>query len=370
MSEYQCYEFVALDRPLTSKEMAELRAISTRAEITPTRFWNGYQWGDLKADPAKLVERYFDVHMYFANWGTHRLMLRVPAKRVDAKTLRAYFVGAAACAKVGGEQLILDLHSEVEEPDYDEESQGALDTLVPLRAELIRGDLRVAYLAWLLAVQADEVPDDAIEPPVPPGLSALTAAQAALVEFLRIDEDLLAAAATASTADHDDTEAVRAWAMALSPRAKDRWLARAIDDPDLAVGAELRCTFRKERKRAPRPGRRVAELRAAAEEMRGRREQAERLAREKAKKAAEVAKKKRLDKLASRLDSAWRELEAMIDKKEYDAAMKLAIDLRDLATSAGSAAPFAKPFEEMRKRKLRRRGFFDRWKRENEPRRW
>jgi hypothetical protein len=67
MSEYQCYEFVALDRPLTSKQMAELRAISTRAEITPTRLWNEYQWGDLKADPAKLVERYFDAHMYFAN---------------------------------------------------------------------------------------------------------------------------------------------------------------------------------------------------------------------------------------------------------------------------------------------------------------
>jgi predicted HTH transcriptional regulator len=31
MSEYQCYEFVALDRPLTAKQMAELRAISTRA---------------------------------------------------------------------------------------------------------------------------------------------------------------------------------------------------------------------------------------------------------------------------------------------------------------------------------------------------
>ena len=38
MSEYQCYEFVALDRPLTAKQMAELRAISTRAEISPTRF--------------------------------------------------------------------------------------------------------------------------------------------------------------------------------------------------------------------------------------------------------------------------------------------------------------------------------------------
>jgi len=40
MSEYQCYEFIALDRPLTAKEMAELRAISTTGEITPTRFWN------------------------------------------------------------------------------------------------------------------------------------------------------------------------------------------------------------------------------------------------------------------------------------------------------------------------------------------
>ena len=42
----QCYEFVALDRRLTAKEMAELRSISTRAEITPTRFWNEYNWGD------------------------------------------------------------------------------------------------------------------------------------------------------------------------------------------------------------------------------------------------------------------------------------------------------------------------------------
>lgn len=287
MSEYQCCEFVALDRPLTSKEMAELRAISTRAEITPTRLWNEYQWGNLKADPARLVERYFDAHMYFANWGTHRLMLRVPAKRVDAKALRAYFVGDAARAKVAGEHLILDLHSEDEEPDYYEEGQGSLGALVPLRAELMRGDLRVAYLAWLLAVQAGEVSDRGPEPPVPPGLSALTAAQAALVEFLRIDEDLLAAAAAASTADSDDTEAVRAWAMALSPRAKDQWLSRAVDDPDLTVGAELRRTFRSERKGAPRHGRRVAGLRAAAEKMCEKRERAESLAPEKAKKAAE-----------------------------------------------------------------------------------
>jgi hypothetical protein len=43
MSEYQYYEFLALDRPLTQKQRGELRSISTRVEITATRFVNEYQ---------------------------------------------------------------------------------------------------------------------------------------------------------------------------------------------------------------------------------------------------------------------------------------------------------------------------------------
>jgi hypothetical protein len=69
MSEYQYYEFLALDRPLTEKQRAELRSISTRAEITASRFVNEYQWGDLKGDPRAMVERYFDAFLYLANWG-------------------------------------------------------------------------------------------------------------------------------------------------------------------------------------------------------------------------------------------------------------------------------------------------------------
>ncbi len=370
MSEYQCYEFVALDRPLTSAEMVELRAISTRAEITPTRFWNEYQWGDLKADPAKLVERYFDAHMYVANWGTHRLMLRLPAKRVDAKALRAYFVGETAQAKVAGQHVLLDLRSEDENHDYYEESQGSLGAMAPLRMQLMRGDLRVAYLAWLLAVQRSEVADTASEPPVPPGLSALTAAQAAMVEFLRIDEDLISAAAERSDRESDDRPALRKWVLALGSRVKDEWLGRAIDDPELALGGELLRAFRAEAKPARDPGRRkVADLLASAEKHRGRRQRAEADRAAKAKRAAEAARTTRLDALLTRLDTAWTELEALIDKKEYDTAMKLAIDLRDLARRNGSAAPFAKPFEAMRKRQLRRRGFFERWKRESESER-
>ncbi len=45
MSEYQYYEFQAVDRPLDTAEQAELRVLSTRARITATGFVNHYDWG-------------------------------------------------------------------------------------------------------------------------------------------------------------------------------------------------------------------------------------------------------------------------------------------------------------------------------------
>jgi hypothetical protein len=79
MSEYQYYEFQAVDRPLSETDREALRDLSTRARITATSFTNSYEWGDFRGDPAKLMERWFDLHLYFANWGSRRLMIRLPA---------------------------------------------------------------------------------------------------------------------------------------------------------------------------------------------------------------------------------------------------------------------------------------------------
>jgi hypothetical protein len=68
VSEYQYYEFAAVDRPLTTREQAEQRSLSTRADITATSFVNTYRWGNFKGDPSKLMERYFDAHLYLTNW--------------------------------------------------------------------------------------------------------------------------------------------------------------------------------------------------------------------------------------------------------------------------------------------------------------
>lgn len=68
MSEYQYYEFQAIDRPLTEQDRRDLRAISTRAVITARRFTNHYEWGDFKGDPDEFMERWFDLHLYLTNW--------------------------------------------------------------------------------------------------------------------------------------------------------------------------------------------------------------------------------------------------------------------------------------------------------------
>lgn len=63
MSEYQYYEFQAIDRDLTDKEMSELRAFSTRADITPNSFVNEYAWGNFKGDENLWMEKYFDAFL-------------------------------------------------------------------------------------------------------------------------------------------------------------------------------------------------------------------------------------------------------------------------------------------------------------------
>jgi hypothetical protein len=93
VSEYQYYEFQALDRPLTQHEMLLLRRYSTRATITTTRFVNHYEWGNFKGDESSWMQKYFDAFLYYANWGTHRLMLRLPSRTLDIKTAKRHLRG-------------------------------------------------------------------------------------------------------------------------------------------------------------------------------------------------------------------------------------------------------------------------------------
>src|SRR3954468_3238593 len=149
MSEYQYYEFRAIDRPLDRKEMDELRALSTRAEITPTSFTNTYHWGDFKGNPGALMDRYFDAFVYAANWGTHRLMFRIPRRFLDVEAASAYCDGENLSMEVKGEHVMLDFSSDDEEGGGWTDGEPWMPALIGLRAEMMRGDSRALYLGWL-----------------------------------------------------------------------------------------------------------------------------------------------------------------------------------------------------------------------------
>jgi hypothetical protein len=120
MSEYQYYEFLAIARPLDRAAQDALRSISSRARITATSFTNHYEWGDFKGDPRKLMERWFDLHLYLANWGTRRLMIRLPKGFVKKADIDP-FLSENDWVEVwtSGDNFIIDIHHH-EEEGYDD----------------------------------------------------------------------------------------------------------------------------------------------------------------------------------------------------------------------------------------------------------
>ena len=372
MSEYQYYEFQAVDRPLTPEEMQTLRRYSSRATITPTRFTNEYHWGNFKGDPFAWMEDYFDAFLYLANWGTRELMLRLPRRLLDPAAAARYCLGGPASAAESGDHVILSFSSEEEEGgDGLEDGGGVLASILPVRAEIERGDHRALYLAWLLCVQFEDGDDDEPEPPVPPGLGEPSAAQHAFADFLRIDEDLIAVASERSPAlpAEPGTDEIRAWVAALADAEKTALLVRVAQGRGGAVGAELVRRMRAKEPAAAAAGkpRTVADLLAAAERRaaKRRRAAAERAAREKARADAEkaAARARYLDDLARVEGETWAQVDTLIDSKQpkrYDEAVHLLVDLRALAVRDGRGNEALVRLEHLRVRHAKKPSFLDR----------
>ncbi|MDR1275942.1 MAG: hypothetical protein LBL72_06140 [Candidatus Accumulibacter sp.] len=215
MSEYQYYEFAAIDRPLTRDEICKLRAVSTRAVITPTGFNNHYEWGDLKADPADWMRLYFDAFVYWADWCSCWLVLRFPKAAFHKADLEPFTECHTFSMKSSNTHWLLEWSLD-ESEDYErfaeDDGRGWMRRLLPLRDELLRGDLRSLYLGWLAG--AKELDDGDLEPPPPSGLKELSPAQEALAEFLGIDPDLLEAASSGSasmSSRESEAQDIAAW---------------------------------------------------------------------------------------------------------------------------------------------------------------
>jgi len=80
-------------------QIDRLRPLSDRAEITLTRFGNTYNYGDFRGSPKKMMEDYFDAHVYVSNFGVNELMLRFPRGVISEQMFDAYVVGSGTTRK-------------------------------------------------------------------------------------------------------------------------------------------------------------------------------------------------------------------------------------------------------------------------------
>lgn len=354
MSEYQYYEFQAIDRPLTAKEQDEVRKHSSRVKLSPTQAVFEYHYGDFRGKPEEVLAQYFDMMFYIANWGTWQLMFRFPKAIVDANWFRPYALRDTITVSTTSKYLILNIEINEEEGIGNWiEGEEWMPRLLPLRNQLLQGDLRLLYLVWLRTAPylADDVlEDDPVEPPIPPNLDRLSEPLRAFAELVELDLDWVTAAAQASPRQKPVAEPpLEDWLSALSVDEKQEFLLKLVRrEPHVDLQLiqrlkELAGTTQPAVQLSPGQ-RRLSELQAIAETIGEKRQQRER-------NAARKKRTKELEALAPQAAQTWKRIEELIELKQskpYDQATALLIDLRDLAEHQGRLPEFTQRFEQLK----------------------
>ncbi|MCX4538978.1 hypothetical protein OHA79_44755 (plasmid) [Streptomyces sp. NBC_00841] len=114
MSEFQHYQF-GVDAPLTDGQLAEIRALTTRARLTGHSFVNTYGWGGFKGDPQVLVQTHYDAYLYFVNWGTRQVIMSWSTVALPLDVTETYCVGDSAFSREGGGYVLITLSSDPED---------------------------------------------------------------------------------------------------------------------------------------------------------------------------------------------------------------------------------------------------------------
>ncbi|MBE9123268.1 hypothetical protein IQ269_21330 [Tychonema sp. LEGE 07199] len=351
MSEYQYYEFQSVDRRLTQSEQEALSQLSSRAQISSSRAIFVYNYGDLPGQEKQLLIKYFDAMFYIANWGSLQLMFRFPKGLIDLELMRQYCIEDIVEVSEINNFVILEI-SINEEEGFDGwiEGEGSLSSLIGLRQEILQGDYRLLYLAWLKGItyldefddeDEDERDDDdenddenddreGLEPPVPPNFGKLSSSLQAFIDIFEVDEHLLKAAISASVTKPSIPESSIKEAIKKLERSEvDTFLLRLLKgESNLSIELGKKLSGMIEVRQEENPGKRtIRQLLASAKKEEKKEEY-------RIEQEANAARIRDLEALAKRETAAWEEIDALIQKgtsNSYDQVVPLLLKLRDLA---------------------------------------
>jgi len=393
MSEYQRYEWMTSDRPLTRTQREEVNALSSHIDVSSTHALVEYHWSDFKHDPLRVLHDFFDGFLYWANWGAPEVALRFPHGILSDDLLDGYDLNEFVTFRQDPDYDILDIHfGELEGPE--EWVEYELGSLMALREELMDGDLRALYIAWLASeclmgigeggdrddrddAYEDEVEDEVDIPSIPPDLGTLTSAQQALAELLQVPQELLVAAGRqspeAAASTYGAADAAN-WVHLLPPDRRIDYLVRlAHNEPGLnrKLMKELYALSQESRSGQGRQKHRQDSLRVTSSadtrvpfaallaESKSIRAQWEREQREQER----LMREQRLQQIHENQDEYWHRAEMAVTRGSgpgYDEAAAVLSELRDVAARFEESAAFEARFRVWVQPHLRRPAFVQR----------
>jgi hypothetical protein len=372
MSEYQRYEFMTIERPLTREQLDAVNRLSSHIEASSTHALIEYHWGDFKHDPIDVLKKFFDAFLYWANWGSPQLAFRFPHGILPADLIEGYDLDDFVTFTQHQDYDILDMQfGEMEAPD--EWIDYELGSLIAIRDELMEGDVRALYIVWLAGQSMmggyDEDEDEGGEedyeisvPAVPPAFGTLTAAQQALAELFRVhDEVLVAAGRHSKGAVASINDDFAAWVRLLPPDRQIDYLVRlAHSEPGLSrlLVRELRELGQDRTEAKPSTGERVPYATLLAES----RDIKAELEREK-REQERAARLRHLQEIHDHQDTYWRQIDMAVVRGTgtgYDEALRLLIELRDAADQFQETQEFQDRFRAWVGPHLRRPAFVKR----------
>ncbi len=374
MSEYQYYEWQALERPLTATEQAAVNGLSSHIDVTSSQAIVTYEWGDFKHDPIAVLAKYFDAHIYITNWGTRHLAFRFPKGILDTKTVEMYCDEEHIRIKTLGQAQILEIEIN-EEEGFDEwiDERGLLSTLGRLRDDIMQGDYRALYLAWLKAMKLEasyndedeDDPDSLLndhEPPLPAGLKHLTPPLKRFASFFEIDPFLISAASEQSPdlTPLQEVDLVPLIARLTRQECNEFLLKIANAEPGAAAALRKKLySFEKSAPKVETDPRIFGEILETAKKSR----QAESRRQAEAKRKKHIAE---MQELAKREAQTWQEIENLVEigstARNYDDAIALLSKLQQLSEFQGTQANFIARVRELGERYRRRTALIERFR--------
>ena len=351
MSEYQYYEFAAIDGPISDEGLRYARGCSSRANVSRVRRQNTYTFGDFHGSVDTLLKHY-DAHFYFANWGTVRLGVAFPKGAIAPEAIQPYlwrgdrYENTLTVKEVGNRCIVWWERNEEGGWGWTE-GDGLIDQLIGVREELMRGDYRALFLGWLADFDPDEwqAPGDGavVMAPIPAGLDQLSPALAALIEQFPVDQDALAVAAKLSQASTPDRIPIAAVLERLSVSEMRALLARVAEGSGPGVMAELnRLTYPRVQIPAGQAMRYTNLAAKTIETREARRRKESEAAAAKRQREAEL-RKQHLASIMQRSDTIWSGLDPLMDQRiasAYDQAAAQLQELRDAYAQAGDIGGF------------------------------